>query len=186
MTGLFLTLFFSFSKFLFQVCAIPPQSLNDQIIKSARSLVLENPHCENAGVKVDIKNPIKTTGSILPPPVFIYNKNQVNHFDHSKFNWRPGNIYVLPAEIRCWAIYAFESKPMFDQANLVEYARQFVGMCKSRGMSVSNPAEISLEKYSKNIEKLDELFAYAASGGCQYLMFVTTKGENFSHSKLYL
>lgn len=121
---------------------------------------------------------------MLPPPTFLYGKNQVAKFDNERGNWRAFKPYLFPARIKVWAIYALEMNKKFEVGSLTKFAEVFFRECKGRGINISPPAEIKILEYSSKMETLDTVFKTAKKGDCDYIVIITTKEDKLPHGKL--
>lgn len=106
--------------------------------------------------------------------------------DETKFTWRAGRPYLIPADIKVWAIYAYEMEPKFDAKDLRTFAQGFHKQCTNRGMTIEPPADMKCLDRNAKFEHLETIFRKAHEERCQYIIFITTKSDKPPHRKFYI
>lgn len=163
-----------------EACIIPPKQRADENLRNMNALGLSdinNRWIAKAGI--DMKSQLKVISRILPAPSIQYQNGteKINPFDVA-WTMKSSFTYMCPAKVDIWALYVIKHNIRIGmgEQDVRKFAQHFLKACKSRGMEIDMPQDMSF--VSAEAEAVEARIKLAADNDAEFIFFIQEDTAN--------
>ncbi|KAL3119144.1 hypothetical protein niasHT_003927 [Heterodera trifolii] len=168
---------------MIKASAVPPERLKRQIECSVDALNLHgSEYLKSACISITEK-PLTVDARRLPLPLVVYLDKEVRA-DRDDAKWNMNNFFLLPAEVKTWAIYLIsggsrDEKYNFSSTDMDNFVACYLQMCRKHGMTISNPADQQMIDATPG--DVENTIMECKRYHCNFVFFITSDAVKALH-----